>query len=117
MGPKCSNSKLKTPENLHFKPGSIVEISSDDDGFLGSWYVGTVIRRASRAITEEREDGKFAVFFRGTREQIVFGEEDLRLHWEWNSGEWQPPLEGVQEQKEEEEVAEGKRRKMRRRKS
>lgn len=167
MAPKSSNSKRKTPQDLHFKSGSIVEVSSDDEGFRGSWYVGTIIRRASSkngnkyevqyeklfdddagkkplreildfvqlrpvpprekkrkfkfgervdayhndgwwegSITEECEDGKFAVFFRGTREQIVFGEEDLRLHREWENGEWQPPLEGVQEEKEEEEVKE-----------
>ncbi|KAF2307317.1 hypothetical protein GH714_026323 [Hevea brasiliensis] len=163
MAPKSSNSKCKTPQDLHFKPGSIVEISSDDDGFRGSWYVGTIIRRASTknpnkylvqyeklfndkagkkplreildlvqlrpvaprekqrkfkfgekvdayhndgwwegSITEECEDGRFAVFFRGTREQIVFGEEDLRLHREWDNGEWQPSLERVQEEKQEE---------------
>lgn len=50
--------------------------------------------------------GSLLCFFRGTREQIVFGEEDLRLHREWENGEWQPPLEGVQEEKEEEEVKE-----------
>lgn len=29
-----------------FKPGAAVEISSDDDGFRGAWYAGTVIRPA-----------------------------------------------------------------------
>ncbi|XAR52717.1 hypothetical protein NMG60_11020923 [Bertholletia excelsa] len=30
----------------HFKKGSEVEISSNDDGFRGAWYAGTVVRRA-----------------------------------------------------------------------
>lgn len=30
----------------HFKKGSTVEISSNDDGFRGAWYSGTVIRPA-----------------------------------------------------------------------
>ncbi|XP_052194273.1 protein AGENET DOMAIN (AGD)-CONTAINING P1 isoform X2 [Diospyros lotus] len=30
--------------NDHFKNGAEVEISSNDEGFRGSWYVGTVIR-------------------------------------------------------------------------
>lgn len=164
MASKSDNSKPTTPQPPHFKSGTRVEISSDDDGFRGSWYEGTVIRRASSknpnkylvqyeklfndesgkkplretldfvqlrpvaprekqrkfkfgeevdayhndgwwegSITSEREDGKFAVFFRGTREQIVFGEEALRLHREWVDGEWEPPLEEVQEEKEKEQ--------------
>jgi hypothetical protein len=42
------------------------------------------------------------VFFRSTKEQIEFGEEDLRLHREWVNGAWKPTLEG----EEEEEVKE-----------
>ncbi|KAJ7977845.1 Agenet-like domain containing protein [Quillaja saponaria] len=30
-----------------FKPGSTVEISSDDEGFRGSWFLGTIVRRCS----------------------------------------------------------------------
>ncbi|WCJ43077.1 agenet domain-containing protein [Euphorbia peplus] len=165
----ASNSKPQTPQKPQFKPGSLVEVSSDDDGFRGSWYIGKVIKRASSknhdkylveyqklfdddagekplqeildwaqlrplaprekkrkfrfgekvdafhndgwwegSVTEERKNGKFAVFFRGTREQIVFGEQDLRLHREWVNGEWKPPLEDVQvhkKQKIEEVVA------------
>ncbi|GAV80999.1 LOW QUALITY PROTEIN: Agenet domain-containing protein, partial [Cephalotus follicularis] len=30
-----------------FKPGTLVEISSDDPGFRGSWYTGKVVRKSS----------------------------------------------------------------------
>ncbi|XP_050223492.1 protein MAIN-LIKE 1-like [Mercurialis annua] len=153
-----SKSKKSTPpkptHHPYFKPGAMVEASSDDDGFRGSWYIGKIIRRATTkdpnkflveyetlfsddggknplkeiydvaqlrplaprenhrkfrfgekvdayhsdgwwegSITEEREDGRFAVYFKGSKEQIVFGSEVLRLHREWVDGEWKPPLE------------------------
>lgn len=148
----------------HFHKGSEVEISSNDDGFRGAWYAGTVIRPASTktkttsttstnnkkllveyktlmadeggkkplrealdvvqlrppppresrrsfkfseevdayhndgwwegVITEVLENERYSVFFRGTREQLDFGSEELRLHREWVKGKWVPPLEG-----------------------
>ncbi|CAI0379333.1 unnamed protein product [Linum tenue] len=126
-----------------------VEVSSDDPGFRGSWFVGTVIRREAKnpnryvveydqlyedesgekllqetldsiqlrppppppekkkkvqfkfgdeveafhsdgwwegAITAEHSGGKFAMFFRGSKEQIVFKEKDLRLPVQWVKG-------------------------------
>jgi hypothetical protein len=159
MPPK-STPKSKPNQNPHFKPGSKVEIMSEEEGFRGSFYTGTVVKatRTSKfiveydklfedeegtkplqetvnefqirpiaprekkrefkfseevdafhndgwwegVITEVNEDGKFAVFFRSTKEQIEFGEEDLRLHREWVNGAWKPTLEG----EEEEEVKE-----------
>lgn len=140
-----------------FKKGSAVEISSDDEGFRGAWYSGTVIRPApSRSkdkrvlveyetltadeagkkrlretldwvqlrpppppetrrrgfkfseevdayhndgwwegvVTEVLEDGRYSVFFRGTREQMEFAGSELRVHREWKDGKWVPPLEG-----------------------
>ncbi|XP_050223493.1 protein AGENET DOMAIN (AGD)-CONTAINING P1 [Mercurialis annua] len=153
-----SKSKKSTPQkpthHPYFKAGAMVEASSDDDGFRGSWYIGKIVRRATTkdpnkflveyetlfrdevgknplkeiydvaqlrplapreknrkfrfgekvdayhsdgwwegSITEECEDGKFAVYFKGSKEQIVFGSEVLRLHREWVDGEWKPPLE------------------------
>ncbi|XP_015570333.1 protein AGENET DOMAIN (AGD)-CONTAINING P1 [Ricinus communis] len=164
MSPKSKTKPRTPPQHPHFKNGTVVEVSSDDDGFRGSWYTGKIIKRASSrspnkylieyeklfsdesgknplkeildlaqlrplaprekkrrfrfgekvdayhndgwwegSITEECKDGKFAVFFRGTREQIVFGEEDLRLHREWVDDQWKPPLEdeSLKEEKEE----------------
>ena len=156
--------KSKSNQDLNFKPGSKVEIMSDEAGFRGSFYIGTVVK-ATRTpeftvryeklfkdeegtkplqetvnefqirpiaprekkrefkfseevdafhndgwwegvITEVNENGKFAVFFRSTKEQIEFVEEDLRLHREWVNGEWKPPLEGEEEKGEKEEVKE-----------
>lgn len=150
-----SNSNSNSNSHPHLKPGSAVEVSSDDDGFRGSWFVGTVVRRCAAkknqnkflveyktimadekgskplremldvqqlrppapresdrkfkfgeevdayhndgwwegSITEELPNGRFAVYFRASKEQIEFGKEDLRLHREWNNGKWEPPLE------------------------
>ncbi|CAI0392012.1 unnamed protein product [Linum tenue] len=125
--------------------GDRVEVSSDDPGFRGSRFAGTVIRREAKnpnryvveydqlyedesgekllqetldwiqlrppppppekkkvqfkfgdeveafhndgwwegAITAEHSGGKFAVFLRGSKEQIVFEEKDLRLPVQW----------------------------------
>uniref|UniRef100_A0A3N7FYJ9 Agenet domain-containing protein n=1 Tax=Populus trichocarpa TaxID=3694 RepID=A0A3N7FYJ9_POPTR len=156
--------KSKSNQDPNFKPGSKVEIMSDEAGFRGSFYIGTVVK-ATRTpeftvryeklfedeegtkplqetvnefqirpiaprekkrefkfseevdafhndgwwegvITEVNENGKFAVFFRSTKEQIEFVEEDLRLHREWVNGEWKPPLDGEEEKGEIEEVKE-----------
>ncbi|CAN1180456.1 Protein AGENET DOMAIN (AGD)-CONTAINING P1 [Linum perenne] len=43
-------------------------------------------------ITEEIGDGKFAVFFRSSKEQIVFEEKELRMQREWINGKWNPPF-------------------------
>ena len=139
----------------YFKEGAEIEISSDEDGFRGAWFAGTVVnppakkrnktlvlveyktimadesgssplreimdvvqlrppppRERSRTfqiseevdayyndgwwegvITEAHENSRFAVFFRTSREQLEFSENDLRLHREWINGNWVPPLE------------------------
>ncbi|CAI0382102.1 unnamed protein product [Linum tenue] len=157
-------SKSKTSSSSwlpHFNPGDRVEISSDEPGFRGSWFAGTVIRREVKnpnryvvqydklyedesgekllqetvdwvelrpppppekkkvqlkfgdeveafhsdgwwegAITAEHADGKFAVFFRSSKEQIVFEGKELRLRREWVEGKWEPPFEQRQREKE-----------------
>ncbi|KAF5739912.1 hypothetical protein HS088_TW12G01124 [Tripterygium wilfordii] len=42
-----SRSAKKSAKYPHFKPGSPVEISSNEEGFRGSWFTGTVIGLAS----------------------------------------------------------------------
>lgn len=44
------------------------------------WWVGVVAKVLSRQ--------KYEVFFRGTDEQIVFKQSDLRRHLEWINGKW-----------------------------
>ncbi|KAJ6876601.1 hypothetical protein NC651_029560 [Populus alba x Populus x berolinensis] len=152
--------KSKSNQDPNFKPGSKVEIMSDEAGFRGSFYIGTVVK-ATRTpeftvryeklfedeegtkplqetvnefqirpiaprekkrefkfseevdafhndgwwegvITEVNENRKFAVFFRSTKEQIEFVEEDLS----GLMGSGKPPLEGEEEKGEKEEVKE-----------
>lgn len=50
------------------------------------------------------KDGRFAVYFRSSKEQIEFCKEDLRLHREWLGGEWKPPLEEEEDGEEGNEV-------------
>lgn len=150
MAPK-SQTRSSSAASEFFKPGTLVEISSDDDGFRGSWFTGKIVRRlannkfmveydnlmedeagtkhlkeslklhqlrpvlpteANRVfkfgdevdayhndgwweghITEELEDGRFAVYFRVSKEQIVFNKEELRLHREWMHEKWVPPFQ------------------------
>ncbi|XP_028795305.1 DUF724 domain-containing protein 3-like isoform X1 [Neltuma alba] len=158
MPPKPESASKSNP---YFKPGSVVEVSSDDEGFRGSWFVGTIVGRCTSkknqskflveyktimadekgskplremldlhqlrplapretdrrfkfgeevdayhndgwwegSITEELGNGRFAVYFRPSKEQIEFGKEDLRLHREWVNGNWVPPLEEPSEEK------------------
>lgn len=152
--PKAGGSSSATAtaaESAFFKPGTAVEVSSEDDGFRGSWYSGTIIRRLAcdrflveyhnlmadeetsqnlrevlglrhlrplppmeidrelkfgdevdayhnegwweGHITEELENGTFAVYFRASKEQLVFPKEQLRLHREWFNQTWVPPVQ------------------------
>ncbi|XP_038999207.1 protein AGENET DOMAIN (AGD)-CONTAINING P1-like isoform X2 [Hibiscus syriacus] len=160
-----------TDDPPHLQPGSQIEISSNDPGFLGSWYTGVLIKRAPSkkpnnkfvveythlfedeagtkplretadavdlrppaprekvrkfkfseevdafhndgwwegVITKELENGRFHVYFKRSKEQLEFGEDQLRLHREWIKGAWTPPLEEDKHVKESDEVVtEGK---------
>ncbi|KAL9261815.1 AGENET DOMAIN (AGD)-CONTAINING P1-like protein, partial [Drosera capensis] len=61
----------------------------DEDG----WWEGVIVGVL--------KGGKYEVYFRCSREQMVFGGSELRVHREWVKGEWVPP---VSEEEEEEEV-------------
>ncbi|KAL2325608.1 hypothetical protein Fmac_024666 [Flemingia macrophylla] len=145
-----SSSATDTTASAFFKPGTAVEVSSEDEGFRGSWYSGTIVRRLTSDrflvkydnlmtedngserlreslpirylrpllpletgrefkfgdevdayhndgwweghITEELENERFAVYFRASKEQLVFPKDKLRLHHEWFNHEWVPPL-------------------------
>lgn len=150
--------KPKAPKSSSdfFKAGSRVEVSSDDEGFRGSWFSGTVVRRVGADkflveydnlladergskrlreqlslhqlrplppaetgrefkfgdevdafhndgwweghITQDLGNGRFAVYFRVSREQIEFSKEELRLHREWLNENWVPPFQQQQQQ-------------------
>lgn len=70
---------LPTETNRVFKFGDEVDAYHND-----GWWEGH--------ITEELEDGRFAVYFRVSKEQIVFNKEELRLHREWMHEKWVPPF-------------------------
>ncbi|KAK9079902.1 hypothetical protein SSX86_001576 [Deinandra increscens subsp. villosa] len=44
------------------------------------WWVGVIFKVSSRQ--------RYEVFFRGTNEEIVFKQSDLRRHLEWINGKW-----------------------------
>ena len=71
---------LPTETNRVFKFGDEVDAYHND-----GWWEGH--------ITEELEDGRFAVYFRVSKEQIVFNKEELRLHREWMHEKWVPPFQ------------------------
>ncbi|GAB2282157.1 hypothetical protein Dimus_016710 [Dionaea muscipula] len=56
----------------------------DQDG----WWEGVVINVL--------KGSRYEVYFRCSREQLIFHEHELRLHREWVNGNWVPPLEPVQ---------------------
>ncbi|XP_071705462.1 protein AGENET DOMAIN (AGD)-CONTAINING P1 [Rutidosis leptorrhynchoides] len=148
-------------DSTHFTDGTEVEISSNDNGFRGAWYAGTVIKpkntnknnkhliiveyktlmadesgtkplretldvvqlrpvpprekrdrefKFSEEVDAYYSDGwwegvvtgvlpgdRYSVFFRATREQLEFGQSELRVHREWVYGKWVPPLEQEEE--------------------
>lgn len=49
------------------------------------WWEGVV--------TGVHEGDRYTVYFRPSKEEIVFSGADLRLHREWVKGNWVPPLE------------------------
>ncbi|CAN4110934.1 unnamed protein product [Withania somnifera] len=177
---KCQNETDLL--NTYFTNGTEVEISSDEDGFRGAWYEGTVVRpipkkqrrnddddddnnstnnlrvlveyktlmadkkgkkplketmslvqirprpppemwRRRFTVSEEVDanyndgwwegvvmevlsDGRYSVFFRGTRDQLEFEESQMRIHREWANGEWTPPfVEAAAEEDEEKLVS------------
>ncbi|OIV90904.1 hypothetical protein TanjilG_15637 [Lupinus angustifolius] len=74
-----------TENNREFKFGDEVDAYHND-----GWWEGHV--------TEECGNGKFAVYFRVSRQQIVFHKEELRLHREWFNENWVPPFPQKQEE-------------------
>ncbi|PIA60952.1 hypothetical protein AQUCO_00300462v1 [Aquilegia coerulea] len=60
--------------------------SSDevDAYYHDGWWEGIVIRVV--------ENSRYVVYFRSGKEEIEFGQSDLRIHREWVKGLWKPPM-------------------------
>lgn len=69
-----------TETNREFKFGEEVDAFHND-----GWWEGHIAEIVS--------DGRFGVYFRVSREQIVFSKEELRLHREWVNDNWVPPYQ------------------------
>lgn len=65
----------------HFHVGEDVDAFHSD-----GWWEGVVM-------SVNQADRTYSVFFRSSREQLLFQESQLRLHREWVDGKWVPPLE------------------------
>ncbi|XVF31490.1 hypothetical protein REPUB_Repub16aG0150300 [Reevesia pubescens] len=62
------------------------KVAEEVDAFYNDgWWEGL--------ITDELENGKFLFYCKTSKEQLEFGEDQLRLHREWLNGSWMPPLE------------------------
>ncbi|KAJ4968307.1 hypothetical protein NE237_015008 [Protea cynaroides] len=65
-----------------FKMSEEVDAFHDD-----SWWEGV--------ITKIHDNDRFSVYFRASKEELVFPACNLRLHREWINGSWIPPFEEI----------------------
>ncbi|KAF5198248.1 hypothetical protein FRX31_012162 [Thalictrum thalictroides] len=71
------------------------ESSDEVDAYYNDgWWEGVVIRVL--------ENCRYLVYFRSGKEEIEFGQSELRIHREWVKGSWMPPME--EEEKVEDEA-------------
>ncbi|KAK8480664.1 hypothetical protein V6N11_029323 [Hibiscus sabdariffa] len=74
------------------------KFSEEVDAFYNDgWWEGV--------ITKELENGRFHVYFKRSKEQLEFGDDQLRLHREWIKEAWTPPLEEDKQAKESDGAA------------
>ncbi|GLT71585.1 hypothetical protein SLA2020_435920 [Shorea laevis] len=84
----CDAAKLRPPAPRERKRK--FRFSEKVDCFYNDgWWEGM--------ITEDFRNGRFMVYFRPTKEQIEFGEDEMRLHREWVDGVWEPSEEEEKE--------------------
>ncbi|KAL8099682.1 hypothetical protein AgCh_032084 [Apium graveolens] len=71
--------------------GREFKVGEEVDAFYSDgWWEGIVTRI---------EGVKYVVYFRGSKEELAFRADELRVHREWVKGDWVPPLEIGDEQK------------------
>ncbi|KAK1356811.1 DUF724 domain-containing protein 3 [Heracleum sosnowskyi] len=76
-----------------FKMSEEVDANHND-----GWWEGVV--------TAVHQGDRYTVYFRPSKEEIVFSGADLRLHREWVKGNWVPPLQQDEAEAEEGDEAE-----------
>ncbi|KAJ8447095.1 hypothetical protein Cgig2_022824 [Carnegiea gigantea] len=143
--PTAGKNAHQQKEEKLFSPRSLVEVSSDEDGFEGAWFAATIVEviEGNKYLIEYKDlrteddtefvreevdelhirpcpppagkidrfklyeevdalynDGwwvgiiskvhrsKYAVYFKGTNEELEFKHGDLRLHQDWIGGKW-----------------------------
>ncbi|WOG82984.1 hypothetical protein DCAR_0102157 [Daucus carota subsp. sativus] len=71
--------------------GRAFSLGEEVDAYhLDGWWEGVITRISGQ---DSAGGARYSVYFRGTREELDFGADELRLHREWVRGEWVPPFE------------------------
>ncbi|XP_042516304.1 protein AGENET DOMAIN (AGD)-CONTAINING P1-like isoform X2 [Macadamia integrifolia] len=78
------NVRPPPPLEFHrtFKMSDEVDAFHDD-----GWWEGV--------ITKVHDKDRFSVYFRNSKDELVFPAANLRLHREWVDGSWVPPIEEI----------------------
>ncbi|KAK9673370.1 hypothetical protein RND81_12G163400 [Saponaria officinalis] len=70
----------------------VYKLDEDVDAFYNDgWWEGVV----TQIVVDDHNVCKYSVYFRPSREQCEFVASDLRLHREWVTDHWVPPLEDI----------------------
>ncbi|KAI3792855.1 hypothetical protein L2E82_06746 [Cichorium intybus] len=76
------------PHPVHEAVNHFCALEEVDALYNDGWWVGVI----SKVVGKQ----KYEVYFRGTDEEIVFKQSDLRRHQEWICGKWvSSSLEGI----------------------
>ncbi|KAI3522365.1 hypothetical protein L1887_00087 [Cichorium endivia] len=76
------------PHPVHEAVNHFCALEEVDALYNDGWWVGVI----SKVVGKQ----KYEVYFRGTDEEMVFKQSDLRRHQEWISGKWvSSSLEGI----------------------
>ncbi|KAL5700783.1 hypothetical protein ACHQM5_026191 [Ranunculus cassubicifolius] len=63
-----------------------------DAYYNDGWWEGVVIQVLDKEKDNSSKKNRYLVYFRPGKEQLEFGDEDLRIHREWVNAQWVPPM-------------------------